>query len=152
MSASEPTTFDVLSSRYGLKKPGYNYQKEIDYETMVNDEPMVKRYNKESFKIYQGPFGKEYEYKGYTNFALDELFKQYAEDDIFTDSDSPNDIFFIPDIFILKENKYILVRGYSKFNKHRSYMIDRYIEFKKQGINYEIWIYNSYGDKIECYL
>jgi len=95
--------------------------------------------------------------QGYEPFALDELIKQYTEEQIKTDrKDVPRveyilenkKHYYFPDIFIPHENKIIEVKSTWTIKLH-----EKKIKFKcnsciANGYKYEIWEYNKKGEKI----
>jgi hypothetical protein len=118
--------------------------------------------NSYKLKTYNFPSGKEIKYQGYENYALDELIKNYEETDIITgvknvpiiwynDTDGKKHRHYV-DIFIPSENKCIEVKSTWTFKKKKDNVLEKQTTAKEQGFNYEIWVYDKYGNKVEIYL
>jgi hypothetical protein len=113
-------------------------------------------------KTYTFPSGKEIQVQGYEPFALDELIKTLSEDDIITgcsnvptiaytdDEGKPHKHF--PDIFIPSQNKCIEVKSTWTAEKKKDNIFLKENAGKQLGYNYEIWVYNGKGEKINCYI
>jgi hypothetical protein len=111
-----------------------------------------------NFKEYRTPSGSIWKVQGYEPFALNELFKIYTEEQIrYCRKDVPRinynvdnkTKYYFPDIFIPHENRIIEVKSTRPY-KFKTDNIQR----KKDatiaaGYNYEIWIYNSKGERVE---
>lgn len=113
-----------------------------------------------SLKEYKMPSGEIRYIQGFENYALDELIKVYSETQIMTGKGMIPRIsykienkthYYFPDIFIPHENKIIEVKS------EWTYGIDTDIIKLKgdacisQGYNFELWIYDKHGKKIESY-
>jgi transposase-like protein len=92
----------------------------VDYPAQHTETFIKQRIGMYSLKPYITPSGKTIFIQGYENFALDELFKIYDEDEIITDKKKIPEIWYenkgkkckyIPDIFIEKENKIIEIKS-----------------------------------------
>ena len=141
-----------------LKKYGVEYpMQNANYAIMVS---------KQSYrtKEYIFPSGNSIQIQGYENYVLDELLKiNILEDDIVTSkklvpeiwynsSDNKKHRYYV-DFYIPSQNKTIeckstwtMKKGLEKNN----------IFLKQQAVKYagyecEIWVYNSKGEKVECY-
>ena len=104
------------------------------------------------------PSGTTRKVQGYEPFALDILLKQYTEEQIITNrKDVPRikytanekDRYYFPDIFIPHENKLIEVKSTWTIRIHKDTN-----QLKKDmcialGYNYEIWCFNTKGEKID---
>jgi len=55
------------------------------------------------------------------------------------------------DIFIPSQNKCVEVKSMWTYNKQISSVMLKKIAAKELGYNYEIWIYDNKGTKINCY-
>ena len=114
--------------------------------------------NSKKYKEYLMPSGIVKKVQGYEPFALDILIQQYTEEQIKTDrKDIPRikyiinekDKYYFPDIYIPHENKIIEVKStwtYKCKTDNITLKKDACIE---QGYNYEIWCFNSKGEKID---
>ena len=113
-----------------------------------------------SLKEYKMPSGEIRYIQGFENYALEELIKVYSETQIMTGKGAVPRIsykienkthYYFPDIFIPHENKIIEVKS------EWTYGIDTDIIKLKgdacisQGYNFELWIYDKHGKKIESY-
>ena len=114
-----------------------------------------------SRKDYLFPSGNIVKVQGYEPFALDELVKVLQEDDIKTGSGNVPEIWYdkdgkykrhFVDIFIPSQNKCIEVKSTWTFEKKRDNVLLKQKAGKALGFNYEIWVYNSKGEKVECYI
>jgi len=113
-------------------------------------------------KTYIFPSGNQIKCQGYEPFALNELIKFYAEEDIITGCTnvptiSYNDLggkmhkHFV-DIFIPKHNKCVEVKSTWTAEKKKDNIFLKQDAAKKLGYEYEIWVYDAKGKKVECYL
>ncbi len=137
--------------KYGVPYPNQNAE-------------MMEKTSKNSYKIktYTLPSGKEIKYQGYENYALDELIQNYEETDIITgvknvptiwynDTDDKKHRHYV-DIFIPSENKCIEVKSTWTFKKKKDNVLEKQTTAKEKGFNYEIWVYDKDGNKVEIYL
>ncbi len=148
--------FREKSKQTCLKKYGVEHgmqNKEI-FDKSIN--------NSYKLKTYSLPSGKEIKYQGYENYALDELIQNYEETDIITgvknvptiwynDADGKKHRHYV-DIFIPGENKCIEVKSTWTFKKKKDNVLEKQITAKEKGFNYEIWVYDKDGNKVEIYL
>ena len=115
-----------------------------------------------SRKDYILPSGKIIHVQGYEHYALDELVKVFNEEEIITGSGSVPEIWYdddegnkhrhFVDIFISSQNKCIEVKSSWTGEKKNDNIFKKQKAGKRLGYNYEIWIYNSKGVKVECIL
>lgn len=113
-------------------------------------------------KEYVFPSGKKIEIQGYEHFALNDLLKEYTEDDIKVGRedrlskelpsisytfDEHNKKYY-PDIYIKSINKLIEVKSDFTFKLHKDQNIAKQNECIKQGYDYEFYIYNKKGERI----
>jgi hypothetical protein len=117
--------------------------------------PLVQKKKEESmltFKEYKCPSGEIRRIQGYENFALDELFKTFTEEQIITDREliptinykyeDENHVYF-PDIFIPHLNKIIEVKSIWTYNLEVDKLKQKEIYTKLKGYDYEYWIFDK---------
>ena len=116
-----------------------------------------------SRKEYLFPSGRIDKIQGYENFALDELIinEEIDESDIITGVKNVPEIWYddangkkhrhYVDIFIPSQNKCVEVKSIWTYNKQISSVMLKKIAAKKLGYNYEIWIYDNKGSRVNCY-
>jgi hypothetical protein len=117
--------------------------------------PLVQKKKEESkltFKDYVCPSGAIRRIQGYENFALDELFKTFTEDQVITDRDiipfieyhyeNSKHVYF-PDIFIPHLNKIIEVKSTWTYNLDVEKLKQKEVFTKLQGYTYEYWIFDK---------
>ena len=136
--------------KYGVEYPSQNA--DIANKTLNN-----------SFvsKNYILPSGKQIKYQGYENFALNEIINNIDENDIITGCKNVPKItyndengklhYHFVDIFIKSQNKCIEVKSTWTLNNKKSNVFLKQKYAKESGYDYEIWVYNSKGEKIDCF-
>jgi len=162
--------------KYGVENVGQNYD---IHEKMKST--MLKKYgvcypmqnpeiaNKSSENCYKSKSfifssGKKIICQGYEPFAIEDLLKNYNinEDDIITgcknvpiiwynDKNSKKRRHYV-DIFIPSKNKCIEVKSTWTIKKINSNIFEKQKQAKEQGFNYEIWVYDYKGNKVETIL
>ena len=160
--------------KFGFENAGQNqnvhqkmkntmYEKYGVYYPTQNEKIMEKSskncYKPKSFIF---PSGSEVKCQGYEPFALNELIKSHDEDDIITGCKNVPTIWYndelckkhrhYVDIFIPSENKCIEVKSIWTLNHKKSNIFEKQKAAKELGYLYEIWVYDSKGNKIETYL
>ena len=111
-------------------------------------------------KKYTFPSGRIIHVQGYEHYALNELLNTFNEDEIKTGAINVPEIWYYDDeglkhrhyvdIFIQSQNKCIEVKSTWTAEKKKNNIFKKQLAGKELGYNYEIWIYNSKGDKVEC--
>lgn len=161
-------------SNYGVEHPGLSSIIKIKrkntcleiygVENAAQNAEIAEKTSKNSYlsKTYTFPSGKEIKVQGYEPFALDKIIKTLSEDDIITGcSNVPNIAYadaegkqhkHFPDIFILSQNKCIEVKSTWTAEKKKDNIFLKQIAGKQLGYNYEIWVYNRKGEKVNCYI
>ena len=137
--------------KYGYKHPSQNssYMNELSK-------------NSYKFKDYKLPSGKIIKIQGYENYALDELFNNgILEEDIITGCSNVPEIWYedenvkkhrhYVDIFIPSQNKCVEIKSTWTAEKKKDCIFLKQKAGKALGYNYEIWVYNGKGEKVECY-
>jgi hypothetical protein len=134
--------------RFGVEHPNQNPE-------------IAEKASKNSYrsKKYTLPSGKEIQVQGYEPFALNEIIQTVSEDDIITGCSNVPTIAYsdeegkhhkhFPDIFIPSQNKCIEVKSTWTVEKKNVFL--RQNAGKQLGYNYEIWVYNGKGEKVNCY-
>jgi hypothetical protein len=142
---------DTSLRNYGVKYPTQN--------------PIIAEIaSKNAYKIkeYTLPSGNIIKIQGYENYALDELLRDgILEEDIINGCSNVPEIWYVDelgikhrhyvDIFIKSENKCIEIKSTWTAEKKKDCIFLKQQAGKELGYNYEIWIYNGKGEKVECY-
>lgn len=128
-----------------------------------NDELMEITYKK-SYKIKTFKFksGNEIKCQGYEPFALQELVNNFIEENnIITGSNNVPKIWYYDDnnikrrhyvdIFIPNQNKCLEIKSTWTLKKKKSYVFLKQKAAKELGYEYEIWVYDNKGNKIEVF-
>ena len=164
----------TMIEKYGVDNPGknkifHNKMKEtnlikygVEYPMQncnISDKSLNKCFHSKEFLF---PSQKKIKCQGYEPFALDELIKNnISEDDIITnrrkvpviwynDSNGIKHRHFV-DIFVSSRNLCIEVKSLWTLKKGKSNVFLKQKFAKDLGYNYEIWVYDSKGNKIETY-
>jgi len=123
---------------------------------------IAEKISKSSYsrKDYTCPSGKIMHVQGYEPYALDDLIKIINEDEIKTGAINVPEIWYNDneglkhrhhvDIFIPSQNMCIEVKSTWTAEKKKDNIFKKQQAGKELGYNYEIWIYNSKGEKVEC--
>jgi hypothetical protein len=135
--------------KYGVEHPQQNPE-------------IAERTSKTSYsrKDYTFPSGKIISVQGYEPYALNELVKIFNENEIKTGTINVPEIWYdnyegikhrhFVDIFIPSKNKCIEVKSTWTAKKKKDNIFKKQQSGKELGFTYEIWIYNSKGEKVEC--
>jgi hypothetical protein len=131
--------------RYGVEHPLQN--------TEIQEKSQK---NAKKFKEYIMPSGNKIKVQGYEPFALDDLVKNYDEIDIITQRKEIPRItynidnkqkYYFPDIYIKSINKIIEVKSTWTYKCKEDNIQAKSDATKLAGYDYEIWIYDSKGNK-----
>lgn len=109
------------------------------------------------------PSGKEIKCQGYEPFALEELLKVNTDENnivtgcknvptIWYNDESGKQRRHYVDIFIPSQNKCIEVKSTWTIKNKNGNIFEKQKAAKELGYNYEIWVYDSKGNKKETYL
>jgi len=128
-----------------------------------NTEIMEKQ-SKNAYKLkeYNLPSGNVIKIQGYENYALDELLQNgILEEDIINGCKNVPEIWYedenrikhrhYVDIFIPSQNRCIEIKSTWTAEKKKDCIFLKQQAGKSLGYNYEIWVYNGKGEKVECY-
>jgi len=117
--------------------------------------------NSHKLKTFILPSGKEIKCQGYEPFALNELIKDINENDILTGCKNVPTIWYndengkkhrhYVDIFIPSQNKCVEIKSTWTAKKQGNNIFLKQNAGKELGYNYEIWVYDGKGNKIELY-
>jgi hypothetical protein len=145
------------------KKINTNIQK-FGYRHPSQNSEIMEKWSKNAYKLknYILPSGNIIKIQGYENFALDELLQDgILEEDIINGCKNVPEIWYddengikhrhYVDIFIPSENRCIEVKSSWTAEKKKDCIFLKQEAGKQFGYNYEIWVYNSKGEKVECY-
>ncbi len=112
-----------------------------------------------SSKIFIFPSGKKIKCQGYEPFALNEIKQFINENEIITGCKNVPIIWYIDgegkkrkhyvDIFIPSKNKCIEVKSTWTIKHKNSYIFEKQNAAKELGYEYEIWVYDKNGNKVE---
>jgi hypothetical protein len=134
----------------------------VEHHTQNSD--IMEKCSKSAYKLkdYTLPSGNIIKIQGYEHYALDDLLKDnILEEDIingcknvpeiwYTDEDNKSHRHYV-DIFIPSQNRCIEVKSTWTAEKKKDCIFFKQQAGKELGYNYEIWVYNGKGEKVECY-
>ena len=142
---------NTMFEKYGVFYPLQNLE--------IAEKSSHNSYNVKKFTF---PSGNIVNYQGYEHFALKELIKKYDENDILNSKkDVPiiwyNDINnkkrrHYVDIFIPSQNKCIEVKSEWTIKRYKNNIFEKQLSAKEMGYNYEIWVYDNKGNKIDIFI
>jgi len=132
-------------------------------ENVMHNEEIMDKSSKNAYKVKEYKFksGNIIKIQGYEDLALNYLIdvEQLDENDIITGSKNVPKIWYndndgkkrrhYVDIFIPSQNKCIEVKSTWTFKKKEDYVILKQDAAKKMGYNYELWIYDGKGNRID---
>ena len=134
----------------------------VDYPAQ-NTEIMEKQ-SKNAYKLkdYTLPSGNILKIQGYENYALDDILKEgILEEEIINGCNNVPEIWYTDennkkhrhyvDIFIPSQNRCIEVKSTWTAEKKKDCIFLKQQAGKELGYNYEIWVYDGKGEKVECY-
>ncbi len=129
--------------KYGVEYPSQNKE--------IFEKQQKRSYYKKPYKF---PSGKEELIQGYENLAIDELLKNYKEEEIICNIQeipsfkynfhNKNKVYY-PDIFIPKEKKIIEVKSIYTYMKDLDKNLEKEKTVKNNGYLFEFWILDKLG-------
>ena len=155
-NAAKNKDFHNKMKETNLKKYGVEYPMQ---NANISEKSLIKCFKSKEFIF---PSQKTIKCQGYEPFALDELIKNnISEDNIITNKKNLPIIWYndvngnkhrhFVDIFIPSNNLCIEVKSLWTLNISKSNIFLKQESAKELGYNYEIWVYDSTGNKIETY-
>ena len=153
---SQTDEFKEKCKQTSLKKYGVEHPRQ--------NEQFMEKISKRAYKIktFSFPSGKQIKCQGYEPFALDELVKLQEEDNIITGCKNVPTIWYndnsgkkhrhYVDIFIPNENKCIEVKSTWTFRMNKDNIFIKQNAAKELGYDYEIWVYDNKGNKVETFI
>jgi len=164
----------TMLERYGVENPSQNEDiqnkkvntnlQKFGYSHPSQNTEMFEKAMKNAYKLkdYTLPSGNTIKIQGYENYALDELLQDgILEEDIINGCKNVPEIWYedennkkhrhYVDIFIPSQNRCIEVKSTWTAEKKKDCIFLKQQAGKELGYNYEIWVYNGKGEKIECY-
>ena len=137
-------------NNYGVERPNQNEK--------IMEIVSKKCYKQKKFIL---PSGKEIQCQGYEPFALDDLIKNINEDDIITGCKNVPTIWYYDtngkkhrhyvDIFIPSQNKCVEVKSTWTIKKTKANIFEKQTAGKQLGYEYEIWVYDAKGNRVETH-
>ena len=137
--------------KYGVEHPAQNPE-------------IMAKCSKNAYKLkdYILPSGNIIKIQGYENYALDEILRDgILEEDIINGCKNVPEIWYedknnikrrhYVDIFIPSQNKCIEIKSTWTAEKKKDCIFLKQQAGKDRGYEYEIWVYNKNGEKVECY-
>jgi|694.fasta_scaffold124048_3 hypothetical protein len=135
-------------------------------ENVMQNVEIMEKSSKNAYKSKQYilPSGKIIKIQGYENLALDYLIniENISENDILTGCKNVPTIWYndnkekshrhYVDIYIPSQNKCIEVKSTWTAEKNKNCIYLKQESAKKLGYNYEIWIYNKKGERVETFI
>jgi hypothetical protein len=134
----------------------------VEYPMQVPE--IAEKNSKNSFmkKDYILPSGKIIQIQGYEHFALDEIVTIFQEDDIINGMSNVPKIWYndekgkkhrhYVDFFIPSKQLCIEVKSTWTAEKKKDNIFLKQNAGKLLGYHYEIWVYDSKGNKVECHI
>lgn len=124
----------------------------------IMEKAFTKSYNIKTFKLKSG---KEIKCQGYEPFALNEISNYTNENDVITGAKNVPKIWYYDasnkkhkhyvDIYIPSKNKCIEVKSTWTIKQTNGNIFLKQNAAKELGYEYEIWVYDKKGNKVETY-
>lgn len=138
--------------KYGTEHPSQNAE-------------VMEKCSKSAYKSkdYTLPSGKTIRIQGYEHYALDELLEQgIPEEEIVNGVNNVPEVWYedesgkkhryYVDIYLPNQKKCIEVKSTWTASKKKDCIFLKQQALKEAGYECEIWVYNSKGEKVECYI
>jgi hypothetical protein len=164
----------TMVKKYGVEYPSQNkeirnkiiktYIEKYGFENPMQNPEIADKSSKNSYYIkdFVCPSGNIIKCQGYEPFAIKDLMQTFDEEDIITGNKNVPTIWYYDennkkhrhyvDIFIKSQNKCIEVKSSWTIKKSKSCIFLKQTAAKDLGYDYEIWVYDYKGNKIETYL
>ena len=164
----------TMLDKYGVEFPSQNQEiknkiietniEKFGFENPMQNSEIADKSCKNSFlsKSYIFPSGKEIKCQGYEPFGLKELINIFDENDIITGCKNVPKIWYndelgkkhrhYVDIFISSQNKCIEIKSVWTIKKKNSNIFLKQTAAKELGYEYEIWVYDCKGNKVETHI
>ena len=167
---AKQTNMDVRGVSYPMQchivreKSKQYYRDNYGVESCMHVPEIADKCSKSAFtkKDYTLPSGKILQIQGYEHFALDECVTIYQEDDIingmpnvpeiwYNDEDGKKHRHYV-DLFIPSKLLCIEVKSTWTAEKKKDNIFLKQKAGKALGYQYEIWVYDGKGNKVECHV
>ncbi len=177
----QSNTFKEKNKEICLEKYGVEYQSQrseikekIKQTNLINygvnyplqNIEIMEKSSRNAYKLkdYIMPSGKIIKCQGYEHYAIDELLKNEGilETDIILGAKNVPNIWYVDannkehkhyvDIFIPNQNKCIEVKSTWTLKKNKDNVFLKQNAGKLLGYDYEIWVYNNKGKKVDCFI
>ena len=156
----------MINNKYEIqKKFKITSLKNWGVEHPAQNKEIMEKCSKNAYKLkdYTLPSGNVIKFQGYENYALDELLQDgVLEEDIINGCSNVPEIWYedennkkhrhYVDIFIPSQNRCVEVKSTWTAEKKQDCIFLKQQSGKALGYNYEIWVYNGKGEKVECYI
>jgi len=149
-------TVQETAKNNNIIKYGVNHPMQI---AEIADKCSKNSYSKKDYIL---PSGKIIKIQGYEHYALDELVINYDEEDIINGEQYVPEIWYndeennkhrhYVDIFIPSKKLCIEVKSAWTADKKKDNIFLKQDAAKKLGYEYEIWVYDGKGKKVNCFI
>ena len=162
---------NTMIERYGVENPSQNEEIQTSLQRYGVNHPSqnaeyMDNLAKLSFKLkdYILPTGNIIKIQGYEHFAYNDLLQKenILEEDIINGCKNVPIIWYedenrikrrhFVDIFIPSQNRCIEIKSTWTAKKKKDCIFLKQQAGKELGYNYEIWVYNQKGERVECHI
>jgi hypothetical protein len=140
----------TMIRKYGVEFPLQNEK--------IAEETIKKCFKQKEFIF---PSGKVIKCQGYEPFALSDLLNEYNEDKLLTGCKNVSKLWYLDandqkhrhyvDIYIPDKKLCIEVKSAWTLKYKTEYIFKKQEQAKLDGYNYEIWVYDNKGNKVETF-